>query len=49
VDKVGKLVTRDQALQNVIGWFKMWQPEASEEQLRRRAEHYLLSMPAWAE
>jgi hypothetical protein len=49
VDKSGKLVTRAQALQNVIGWFKTWQTEATEEQLQRRAEHYLLSMPAWAE
>jgi hypothetical protein len=47
-DKSGKLVTRDQALQNVIGWFKTWQPNASEKQLHVRAEHYLLSMPAWA-
>lgn len=49
LNKSGKLVTREQALRNVIGWFKTWQPNVSEGQLKARAEHYLLSMPAWAE
>jgi hypothetical protein len=49
LDKSGQLVSREQALQNVIGWFKTWQPDVSEQQLHRRAEHYLLSMPVWAE
>lgn len=48
-DNSGKLVPRDQALQNIIGWFKMWQPPVSDEDLRTRAEHYLRSMPAWAQ
>jgi hypothetical protein len=48
VDQSGNLVSREQALQNVMGWFKTWQPEISQTELQRRAEHYLLAMPAWA-
>jgi Putative zinc ribbon domain len=29
-DKSGKLISRAQAVQNVMGWFKTWQPETSE-------------------
>lgn len=49
VDASGKLVSREQALRNVMGWFKEWQPQISEDHLRRRAEHYLSSMPAWGD
>jgi|HubBroStandDraft_1064217.scaffolds.fasta_scaffold971048_2 hypothetical protein len=49
VDRSGKLISREQALQNVVGWFKMWQPACGDAELKKRAELYLKSMPAWAE
>jgi len=48
LDASGKLVSRQQATQNLIGWFKTWQPPTSDDELTRRAEHYMRSMPAWA-
>ena len=49
IDAAGNLISREQAVNHLIGWFKTWQPATlSDQQLQRRAEHYLLSMPAWA-
>ena len=48
-DAQGNLRPRAEIQAGVAHWFQTWQPGVTEEQARARAEHYLRSMPAWAE
>jgi len=48
-DEKGNLKTRDEIKFGLAEWFKMWQPQLTQEKALNRAEHYMLAMPAWAE
>ena len=48
-DEEGRLKSRDQIKEGVIQWLKAWQPRLDDETARKRAEHYMKSMPAWAD
>ncbi|HWP31744.1 MAG TPA: zinc ribbon domain-containing protein [Fimbriimonadales bacterium] len=48
-DEAGNLRSREEVRAGVAHWFSRWQPDLSPEQAQARADHYLRSMPAWAE
>jgi hypothetical protein len=48
-DEKGNLHPREAILGGIAQWFQSWQPGITPEQARSRAEHYMKSMPAWAE
>jgi hypothetical protein len=48
-DEAGVLKSRDNVLGSIADWFMEWQPGLTREKALARAEHYMLSMPAWAE
>jgi len=48
-DEQGVLKSRQEVKNAVTGWFMEWHPEVSAIAAQQRAEHYMLSMPAWAE
>lgn len=47
-DEQGNLLPRKQALEVMTAWFMSWQTGIDIDEARRRAEHYMRSMPAWA-
>jgi hypothetical protein len=48
-DDKGNLKSHEEIKEGMVYWFKMWQPNLTEEKANVRAEHYMKSMPAWAE
>ncbi len=48
-DEKGSLKSREEVKNAITGWFMEWQPEVTAKVAQQRAEHYLQSMPAWAE
>ena len=48
-DEEGNLLDRERIRKGVAGWLKNLDPDISEEVALKRADHYMLSMPAWAE
>lgn len=48
-DEEGNLKSREEAKKGIAGWFMSWQPNLTPETADKRAEHYLGSMPAWAD
>lgn len=48
-DESGKLLAREQVRAGVAEWLKSFSPPAADEAFAERADHYLSSMPAWAE
>lgn len=48
-DEKGNLHPREAILGGIAQWFQSWQPGITPEQAQSRAEHYMMSMPAWAE
>ena len=48
-DENGQLKPREEVQRGVAHWFTLWQGNLTEEQAMRRADHYLRSMPAFAE
>jgi hypothetical protein len=48
-DREGHLTPRDLVQKGVAEWLKAWQPDLDDAQAMERANHYLKSMPAWAE
>ena len=48
-DEAGNLKPRDEIARGIAGWFMSWQPNVTPEQAAKRAEHFMASMPAWAE
>lgn len=49
LDPNGELQSREDILKGVVEWMMQWQPDITREQAMERADHYLKSMPAWAE
>lgn len=47
-DQSGKLKSRDAAKQGIAQWFQEWQ-KIDAKKAADRAEHYMKSMPAWAD
>ena len=48
-DREGNLAPREQVQKGVAEWLKTWQPDLDDTRAMERANHYLRSMPAWAE
>lgn len=48
-DESGKLKPREEIREGISQWFKSWQPGLDDAKALARAEHYMKSMPAWAE
>lgn len=44
-----KLKSREEAQKGIAEWLKMFTPTEGNPDLMKRADHYLKSMPAWAE
>lgn len=49
VTESGELKSREEVKQGIAGWMKTWHPDLDDVNAQKRAEHYLLAMPAWAE
>lgn len=49
LDENGKLRSREAAVQGIAEWLQSWAPAGTQADFKKRAEHYLQSMPAWAE
>ncbi|MFW5688591.1 MAG: zinc ribbon domain-containing protein [Spirochaetota bacterium] len=48
-DEKGALHPRRQVQSGIADWLKSFSPAASDDAIAERADHYLRSMPAWAE
>ncbi len=48
-DRDGNLTPRELVQKGVAEWLKAWQPDLDDTEAMERANHYLKSMPAWAE
>ncbi|MBN1696470.1 MAG: hypothetical protein JW881_03045 [Spirochaetales bacterium] len=48
-DKEGNLLPREQVRQGIAGWLREWAPEKKNVDFLKRADHYMNSMPAWAD
>ena len=48
-DRDGHLTPRDLVQKGVAKWLKAWQPDLNDAEAMERADHYLKSMPAWAD
>ena len=48
-DERGTLFPRDHVSAGVAEWLKSFSPPAADDAFAERADHYLRSMPAWAE
>ena len=48
VDDHGKLLPKERIRSGVAKWLKELEPEIDDQTALRRADHYMLSMPAWA-
>jgi hypothetical protein len=48
-DDGGKLKAREEIKQGIAMWIKSWQPNVDDKAAAERAEHYMRSMPEWAE
>ncbi len=46
-DENGALLPRDKVLEIIAEWFRNWQKDLTISEARRRADHYMRSMPAW--
>jgi len=47
-DDGGDLRPREEILGGIAMWLKSWQPGITDAEARKRAEHYMKAMPAWA-
>jgi hypothetical protein len=45
----GRLKPKEEVMQGIAGWMKMWQPDLDDAKARQRAGAYMNGMPAWAE
>ena len=48
-DEAGSLKPREEIQQGIAWWLKSWQEGITEEQVRKRAEHFMQAMRAWGE
>jgi hypothetical protein len=48
-DENGNLKSREEILQGCANWLKSWSPGLDDETAIERAEHYMQSMPEWAD
>jgi len=48
-DADGNLKSREEVKQGIAYFIREWQPPMSEEKVLERAEHYMKSMPEWAD
>lgn len=44
----GMLKNRDEVVQGIAQWMKMWQPDIDDAKALVRANTYMSAMPAWA-
>ena len=44
----GKLKSREDVMQGIAQWMKMWQPDVDDVKVLVRAKAYMHGMPAWA-
>ena len=49
VDETGKLHTKERVQMGVAEWLKSWAKEKECVDFKKRAENYMLAMPAWSE
>jgi hypothetical protein len=47
-DEQGNLLPKEQVQQGIAQWLKSWAPEGDNADFQKRAEYYMLAMPAWA-
>lgn len=47
-DAQGNLKSREEVKKGFAEWLKTWQPGIDDQTALKRAEHYMLAMPAWA-
>lgn len=46
----GTLMDKASVMKGLAGWLKAWSPtDLDDETALKRAEHYMMAMPAWAE
>ncbi len=48
-DDAGEVKSREEILNGIAWWLKSWQPGLSDAEAKKRAEHYMKAMPAWAD
>ncbi len=48
-DEQGNLLPKEQVKQGLVQWLQGWAPEGSKADFQKRAEYYMLAMPAWAQ
>ncbi len=48
-DDSGKVKSREEIQKGIAWWLKSWQPNIDDATAMKRAEHYMKSMPEWAE
>ena len=48
-DESGALKSREEIRQGCANWLKSWSPDLDDETALERAEHYMKSMPEWAD
>lgn len=48
-DEAGNLHTREHVMQGIAQFLKMLQPDIDDSTALKRADYYLMAMPAWAE
>jgi hypothetical protein len=48
-DDKGNLLPREQVKNGIAQFLKSWSPQGNSVDFIKRAEHYMLAMPAWAE
>ncbi len=48
-DEKGNLKPREEIMKGIAQWFQSWQPDLDEDKALTRAEHFMKSMPAWAD
>jgi len=48
-DEAGELKPKEHVRRGIAMWLSSWQEGLTEDQALKRAEHFMLAMPAWAE
>ncbi len=47
-DENGTLKPKEEIKSGIMQFLQSWQPDVSAQEAEKRAEHYMLAMPAWA-